>query len=65
MSMIVSELDLLPLIITFLGVVLWRADYGIILGIAANLIEILFLAARPSVYKEVIQIQIQVSCRVC
>ena len=44
--------DLLPLMVTLLGCLLWKLEYGILLGIGVNTIEIFYLSAQaPMTYK--------------
>ena len=39
--------EVFPWLITFLGGVLWRLEYGIVLGIFFNLCQLLNLARKP------------------
>ncbi|KAK6624109.1 hypothetical protein RUM44_010967 [Polyplax serrata] len=47
-----KKLDIIPLLVTILGCLFLGLDMGIIVGIAVNLIFILYTSARPDVAKE-------------
>lgn len=44
-----TETDLLPLIVTLVCALLTSLEYGIIIGIATNLVFILYSSARPKI----------------
>lgn len=47
--MIVTELDLIPAVVTFVTCLMLRLELGIVIGIAVNLVFLLYASARPSV----------------
>lgn len=47
-----SEIDLIPLIVTILVSLLVSLEYGIIVGIATNLVFVLYSSARPKIVIE-------------
>jgi len=46
---IISEVDLIPLVVTFVAGLALGLDYGMLIGIGINLMFILYNAARPKV----------------
>jgi len=46
---IVSEVDLIPMIVTFIACLGIGLDYGMLVGIGINLIFLLYNSARPKV----------------
>jgi MFS superfamily sulfate permease-like transporter len=44
-----SELDLFSALVTFLACLLWNLAYGILVGVAVQLVFILYSIARPKV----------------
>lgn len=45
-----AESDLFPFLVTLITCLFWSLEYGILCGIGANLIYILYSSARPQVY---------------
>lgn len=45
----VPELDIIPAVVTFGACLLTRLELGIVIGIAVNLMFLLYASARPSV----------------
>lgn len=43
------ELDLIPAVVTFVSCLMLRLELGIVIGIAVNLLFLLYASARPSV----------------
>jgi MFS superfamily sulfate permease-like transporter len=44
---VVVELDLIPFLTTFISTILLGADYGLLIGVAVNIIFVLYASARP------------------
>eukprot|EP00093_Oithona_nana_P010555 10555.XXX_322639_322038_1 [CDS] Oithona nana genome sequencing. len=41
--------DVAPWLVTFWGCVLWRLEYGIVLGVLANVCQLFYLSRKPQV----------------
>lgn len=48
-SVFVTEVDIIPGLVTFGACLLTRLELGIVLGIAVNLLFLLYASARPAV----------------
>jgi MFS superfamily sulfate permease-like transporter len=46
---IISEVDLIPMAVTFIAGLVLGLDYGMLIGIGVNLMFILYNSARPKV----------------
>lgn len=45
----VAEVDIIPAVVTFAACLLLRLELGIVVGIAVNLLFLLYASARPAV----------------
>ena len=45
----ITELDLIPGFATFFACLFWALEYGILIGVAVQLIFVLYFVARPTV----------------
>ena len=54
-------MDLIPLLITLCGCLLWKLEYGILLGIGLNLIEIFYLSAKAPLTFKVVDENLHIS----
>ena len=48
----ITESDLIPTFVTFLGCLFWALEFGILLGIGIQVLIILYQSARPSINVE-------------
>ena len=46
---VLSGWDVAPWLVTFWGCVLWRLEYGIVVGVLANVCQLFYLSRKPQV----------------
>lgn len=56
-SVYFSEIDFLLMLVTLLFCVFLKLEWGIMIGIALNLVILLYFSARPSVRTEIEQVR--------
>ena len=55
---LISGIDLIPFMVTFLCCLVWKLEYGIIVGAGVQCVFILYNSARPNIRIETYKVRI-------